>query len=66
VTELTKEKLKFSNGFEIISLPFEVGALQLDDNSFDCVFTSPPFFDYEMYSVDNPDYTDWLTGKKSN
>ena len=26
------------------------------DNSFDFVFTSPPFFDYEMYSPENPDY----------
>lgn len=59
---MTSDMLQFTNGFEIISRPFEVGALRLLDNSFDCVFTSPPFFDYEMYSVDNPDYIDWLTG----
>lgn len=58
---MTDDRLKFSNGFEIRSQPFEKGALELEDNCFDCVFTSPPFFDYEMYSVDNPEYVDWLT-----
>ena len=44
------------------SLPFEVGApLLVADNSCDLVFTSPPFFDYEMYHPGNPQYRDWLT-----
>lgn len=40
--------------------PFEQGAAILVDESFDLVFTSPPFFDYECYAPTNPRYTDWF------
>lgn len=52
--------LTFSNGFRVVSAPFETGALDLADASFDFAFTSPPFFDYEVYSSANPTYTDWI------
>lgn len=55
------EVSKYSNKFEMYSLPFEVGSKKyLNDESFDFAFTSPPFFDYEMYNPDNPDYVDWI------
>jgi hypothetical protein len=60
-TRVTPGELQFANGFEIRSQPFEVGSLSLSSGSFDLVFTSPPFFDYEMYNPDNPDYTDWIS-----
>jgi hypothetical protein len=61
-TSLTSTSLQFSNSYEIHSLPFEEGAAtHLADDSVDLVFTSPPFFDYEMYSPENPQYTNWLT-----
>ncbi len=55
-----EEKVAFNNGHEIHYLPFEIGAQKLTSNSFDLVFTSPPFFDYEMYNEDNPNYVDWI------
>lgn len=62
VTGLSESSLRLSNGFQVHSLPFEVGAPRLvPDNSVDLVFTSPPFFDYEMYNPDNPKYRNWLT-----
>jgi len=61
VTGLTASSLRLSNGFQVHSLPFEVGAPRLvRDDSCDLVFTSPPFFDYEMYNPENPQYRDWL------
>jgi hypothetical protein len=30
-----------------------------ESDKFDFAFTSPPFFDYEDYSVENPKYRDW-------
>jgi hypothetical protein len=56
----TKNYLRFENGFEAHQLPFEVGAEQLASDSFDLVFTSPPFFDYEIYSETNPTYRNWI------
>ncbi len=53
--------LQFNNGFEIYSAPFEVGSQDLVDASFDFAFTSPPFFDFEIYSESNPKYRDWIT-----
>lgn len=61
ITEFSADKMKFSNGFEIHSMPFEAGAPHLESDSFDLVFTSPPFFEYEMYNPSNPQYRDWLT-----
>ena len=55
-----RKKLQFSNGFTMIREPFEIGALSLSNDSFDLVFTSPPFFLYEVYSPDNPTYSDWI------
>lgn len=61
LTSNTPTLLKFSNNFQIHSLPFEEGAPHfVADDSCDLVFTSPPFFDYEMYNPDNPHYRDWL------
>jgi hypothetical protein len=57
----TNETMLFSNSYEIHSSPFETGSLNLEDNSVDFVFTSPPFFDYEIYSSENPTYNDWIT-----
>eukprot|EP01036_Dinobryon_divergens_P024062 gene24062-32477_t len=45
------DTLTCREGFQVNSLPFEVGARKLEENSFDLVFTSPPFFDYEMYRM---------------
>lgn len=63
--ECTHTKLRFSNGFQHHALPFEVGAVEVlggaeFEGHFDLVFTSPPFFDYEMYSDANPKYASWL------
>lgn len=58
--DVSDSVLRYSNGFEVYSLPFEQGALALADQSFDLVFTSPPFFDYEMYSDANPRYSSWI------
>ena len=52
--------IQFSNHFECIALPFEIGVLSLESNSFDLVFTSPPFFEYEIYSPINPKYNNWI------
>ena len=61
VTSLSEDCVKFSNDFQVYSLPFEVGAPKhVPDDSCDLVFTSPPFFDYEMYNPNNPQYRDWL------
>jgi hypothetical protein len=60
VTNLTDKTLEFNNGFVVNSLPFEVGVRTIPTNSVDLVFTSPPFFDYEMYNPLNPQYRDWL------
>lgn len=61
-TELSSDYMKFSNSYEIHSSPFEIGSLTLEDNSVDFIFTSPPFFDYEIYSDTNPKYRDWIKG----
>jgi hypothetical protein len=57
---LDKEHLHFSNSFQCHAQPFEIGASELATESFDLVFTSPPFFEYEMYNPLNPKYGDWL------
>lgn len=51
--------VKFDSGYEIYSIPFELGAKRLGHEKFDLAFTSPPFFDYEDYSEDNPTYENW-------
>ena len=59
--DVTDSSLYYSNDFEIHSIPFEEGARSLVENSFDFVFTSPPYFDYEMYSSSAmPIYKDWI------
>lgn len=54
--------MRFDNGFAAHAMPFEEGAPDLlEADSFDLVFTSPPFFDFEVYSSSNPQYgSDWL------
>ena len=59
--ELTPDSLIFNNNYKIYSLPFEIGSVNLTKNYFDLVFTSPPFFDYEIYNPNNPTYKDWIT-----
>jgi len=51
--------VKFDGGFQIYSIPFELGAKRLGDERFDFAFTSPPFFDYEDYNPKNPTYKNW-------
>jgi len=60
--ELSQNWIKFSNSYEIHSKPFEIGAIQLEDNSVDFIFTSPPFYDYEDYTDTNPKYNNWIKG----
>ena len=59
-TSITSEHMQFENGFEVYTQPFEVGAASLQDESFDLVSTSPPFFSLEIYNEANPTYTDWF------
>lgn len=54
----TTTTLCFENGYEIHSIPFEHNCIESD--SVDLVFTSPPFFDYEIYSDTNPTYENWI------
>lgn len=42
--------------YTIHSCPFERSTC---DEEFDFAFTSPPFFDYEDYSPENPKYKNW-------
>lgn len=53
--------IKFEGTHEIYSLPFETGAQHLGEEMFDFAFTSPPFFDYEEYSDENPTYKNWYS-----
>lgn len=56
----TETHVAFSNDFEIYAEPFEKGILSFPPNSFDFAFTSPPYFDYEDYTLTNPKYRDWF------
>lgn len=60
VDDSTERSLVFQNGYEIHLLPFEMGIKYFQSESFDLAFTSPPFFDYEVYSETNPKYTNWI------
>ena len=51
--------VKFEGGYDIYSIPFEHAEKRLGNERFDFAFTSPPFFDYEDYSEDNPKYENW-------
>ena len=57
---IDNDTIKFSNNFQCNSLPFEKGAISIEADSFDLVFTSPPFFDYEVYNESNPKYKNWI------
>ena len=59
MVNLTNCNIKFDSGYDIYSVPFENCESYLKDEKFDFAFTSPPFFDYEEYSPDNPTYRDW-------
>ena len=55
---LKKKYLKIINtladntkNYRIINQPFE--ETDLEDNIYDFIFTSPPFFTYEVYETDN-------------
>lgn len=63
LTEL-KKFLKLGDNYKQYNLPFE--DLELKENYFDFVFTSPPYFDTERYSEDeeqsyikNDSYEKW-------
>ena len=62
-TEISAEHIAFSGthvAADIYSVPFELSDSRLNESDkFDFAFTSPPFFDYEEYSVENPTYRDW-------
>jgi len=45
------KKLTDDSRYNVINLPFE--DTKLESNSYDLVFTSPPFFDLEIYETDN-------------
>jgi hypothetical protein len=53
--------IEFSNQYSIYSEPFETGVQRLNGEQFQFAFTSPPFFDYEEYSPDNPTYRNWYS-----
>jgi len=54
------DHIRFDNGHTIYSLPFESSDRVLGEEKFDFAFTSPPFFDYEEYSAENPRYENWF------
>lgn len=57
----TNEKLFFENGYEIYNTTFQKNSYSnIKDNSCDLVFTSPPFFDYEIYNENIPTYKNWI------
>lgn len=60
VIDICAEYILFSNNSIIYTLPFEVGSPLIETNSVDFVFTSPPFFNYEIYTKDNPTYNHWI------
>lgn len=62
-----KDFLKLGDNFKQFNLPFE--ELDVKENYFDFVFTSPPYFDTEHYSDDegqsylkHDNYADWRDG----
>jgi hypothetical protein len=59
VTSHEGKHIKFDSGYDVYSVPFENCDSWLKDERFDFAFTSPPFFDYEDYSPDNPPYKNW-------
>lgn len=59
VTSHEGRHTKFDSGYDIYSVPFENCDSWLGHEQFDFAFTSPPFFDYEDYSPDNPPYKNW-------
>lgn len=63
INTLAKDKSKFI----MIESPFETAVLPERANTFDCVFTSPPYYDYEKYgdgkdsSITNyPGFESWM------
>lgn len=57
--ELSDKYIKFTNSYEIYSCEFQRNLLEND--SVDFIFTSPPFFDYEIYNKSCPNYRDWIS-----
>ncbi len=61
ISALRLEDKTQNTTFELRAQPFEEGAPSLVEETFDVAFTSPPFFDYEVYNEDtNPQYRDWV------
>ncbi len=40
----------FESGFEVFKFPEEIIQESNENSFFDLVFTSPPYFDYEIYN----------------
>ena len=59
IDDVKHHHVKFDSGYDVYSIPFELGAHRLGHEKFDLAFTSPPFFDYEDYSPTNPKYENW-------
>jgi hypothetical protein len=60
-SSINEHVMSFDNIVSIYSTPFEMGISNIPDETVDLVFTSPPFFDYEIYCSTNPMYTDWIS-----
>ena len=65
---LPKDPNQFPEDFKVIYEPFQTANIPLDEK-FDLIFTSPPFFDFEMYSEHKgqsiqqfPKFDDWMKG----
>lgn len=60
ILEITDTFMEFTDHHRVHSVPVEQGLLEYPDNHFDIAFTSPPYFDFEIYSHNNPVYKDWI------
>lgn len=51
----------FGTDYTMIKGLFESVAPTLNQNYFDTILTSPPYFEVEWYNDSNPKYKDWIT-----
>jgi hypothetical protein len=65
VNNVTQAPRADFNQYQIISDSFLEPSLVLPPNSFDMAFTSPPFYDYEIYNQDINDPKQSIFKKKS-
>lgn len=54
--------IEYDNSYQMYNSPFEQAEQYLSgqESTFDLVFTSPPYFEYEFYNPTNPRYRDWI------